>query len=58
MTEKALKEAVREWANMPSVNRRYGGATPTEVGRALLNRRPVTPERKVAEDDRSVESGV
>ena len=43
-TEKARKAAVRKWAAAPSVNPRYKGATPTDVGRALLGK----PVRAVA----------
>lgn len=58
MTEAERRKAIREWANRPSVNPRYGGATPAEVGRALLGYRPVTPARKIAEPEPPVKSGV
>ena len=35
-TEKARKEAVEKWSNTPAENPRYRGATPSDVGRALL----------------------
>ena len=37
--------AVREWSNTPSVNPRYKGATPAELGRALLRK----PSREKAD---------
>ena len=58
MTEAERKEAIREWANTPAKNPRYRGATPVEVGRALLGYRPVTPARKVAEDKPPVKPSV
>ena len=58
MTEAERREAIREWANQPSVNPRYGGATPAEVGRALLGYRPVTPAPKDAEPEPPVKPSV
>ena len=37
-TEKSRKAAVRKWSATPSPNPRYKGATPGDVGRALLKR--------------------
>ena len=39
-TEKARKAAVRKWSATPTENPRYMGATPADVGRALLRRGP------------------
>ena len=35
-TEKVRRAAVRKFSNTPSENPRYKGATPADVGRALL----------------------
>jgi len=56
--ERARQKAVREYENTPSPNPRYKGATPADVGRALLGYRPVTPPEKVAEDTAAVKSSV
>ncbi len=37
--EEARKRAVREWEDTPSPNPRYQGATPADVGRALLGKK-------------------
>ena len=37
--EKARKAAVREWTETPAENPRYKGATPADVGRALLRKK-------------------
>ena len=56
--EQARREAVRRWENTPSPNLRYNGATPAQVGRALLRKglvdQPVEPEG----DDGGVKSRV
>ena len=41
--ERERREAVREWTDTPSENPRYKGATPGDVGRALLGKH-TTPE--------------
>ena len=48
-TEKERREAVPEWSDTPSPNPRYHGATPAEVGRALLGKEPVCHDEKIAE---------
>ena len=49
---------MRRWENTPSPNLRYNGATPAQVGRALLRKglvdQPVEPEG----DDGGVKSRV
>lgn len=37
----SLPEFLREWSETPSVNPRYKGATPADVARALLDKKPV-----------------
>ena len=44
-TEKARKAAVRKWSATPTPNPRYRGATPSDVGRALLGKRSTSPTR-------------
>ena len=39
-TEKARKAAVRKWSATPTPNPRYRGATPSDVGRVLLGKKP------------------
>ena len=53
-TEKARREAVREWSNTPSPNPRYKGATPAALGRALLRKPPVCHTGKLAEDEPAI----
>ena len=57
MAEAERRKAIREWANRPSVNPRYRGATPAEAGRALLGYRPVTPAQKAAKPEPPVKPG-
>ena len=47
-TEKARKAAVQKYSKTPSPNPRYKGATPGDVGRALLKRsvRPTSTGRR------------
>ena len=59
MKDGKLSEALRKWSNTPSVNPRYKGATPADVARALLGKKPEgevreeAPEyRRREEDDR------
>ena len=40
------KRTVQEWQNTPSPNPRYKGATPPEVGRALLRKPARHAEKK------------
>ena len=56
--ERARRKAVREYENTPSVNPFYKGATPADVGRALLGKKPVRHAEKVAGNDPAVKSGV
>ena len=44
-TEKARKAAVEKWSATPSENPRYRGATPSDVGRVLLGKKPVATKR-------------
>ena len=55
--EKARQRAVREWQDAPAVNPHYEGATPAEVGRALL-RKPACHPEKVEDAPAQVKSGV
>lgn len=58
MNERARKEAVDKWSTSPAENPRYGGATPADVGRALL-RKPVRhTDEKVGEEDTRIKSRV
>ncbi len=50
--------AVEKWSNTPSPNPRYKGATPAEVGRALLGKPPVCHTGKLVEGDPYIEPGV
>ena len=36
LTDEQRKALIQKWASTPSPNPRYGGATPTDVARALL----------------------
>ncbi len=45
-TEKERHAAVEEWSTTPSPNPRYQGATPADVGRALL-RKPTCHAGKI-----------
>ena len=38
MSEKKRRKAVKDWQDTPSPNPRYKGATPADVGRALLRK--------------------
>lgn len=53
-TEEARQRAVREWQDAPAVNPRYQGATPAQVGRALLRR----PARHATENNDEGEPAV
>ena len=53
--EQERVEAVREWTATPSENPRYKGATPGDVGRALLGKH-TTPKGR--EDGPPVKSDV
>jgi len=61
LTEDERKAAIREWANTPSQNPRYKGATPDDIARALmLSRDPkvrAVQLAKWAEERRSVTAG-
>ncbi len=46
MSQKPLPKRLREWSETPSVNPRYKGATPADVARALLDKKPVADEKK------------
>ena len=46
MKDGKLPEALRKWSNTPSVNPRYKGATPADVARALLGKKPVAGQNK------------
>ena len=50
--------AVEEWSNIPSTNPRYHGATPYEVGRALLRKSACHAEEKIAHTPVPVKSRV
>lgn len=41
-----LPEVVKRWSETPSVNPRYKGATPADVARALMRKKPVRHARK------------
>lgn len=56
--ETVREVAVQEYSATPSKNPRYRGATPADVGRALLKRQPATPPEEEAEDDPGLKSGV
>ena len=56
-TEKERQAAVKEWSNTPSPNPRYHGATPTEVGRALL-RKSACHAEKIAHTPAPVKSSI
>lgn len=45
-TEDERRAAIREWANTPSRNPRYKGATPADIARALLL--PTDPKKRAA----------
>lgn len=52
------KAAVKKWENTPSPNPRYKGATPAQVGHALLGKKPVCHDRKLTDDTPEIKSGV
>ena len=56
--KRSLPEAVRKWSNTPSPNPRYKGATPADMARALLGKKPVCHSEKVSEDDASVKTSI
>ena len=43
---KPLPEELRRWSNTPSVNPRYKGATPADMARALLRKKPNNREKE------------
>ncbi len=53
MTKKPLPKRLREWSETPSVNPRYKGATPADMARALLDKKPVkkTPNPQEKADE-------
>ena len=57
-TEQQRKAAVRKWSNTPSPNPRYMGATPGDVARALLGKRPVRHAGEIDETDPTVKTGI
>ena len=57
-TEKVRKAAVRKYSDTPSPNPRYKGATPADLGRALLGKPVRHTTGMVAEDESPVKSGV
>ena len=46
MTRKPLPEKLRKWSETPAANPRYKGATPTDVVRALMGKKPLKQLRK------------
>lgn len=40
------KAMLREWSHTPSPNPRYKGATPADVARALLRKKPVRRDER------------
>lgn len=48
MSKKSLPEALHEWSETPAVNPRYKGATPADLARALLGKKPVKRSTKEA----------
>lgn len=57
--KKADPEAMlREWSTTPAVNPHYKGATPGDVVRALLRKRPVRHLQKVADSPGPVKTGI
>ena len=52
------KEMLREWSNTPSPNPRYKGATPGDVARALLGKKPVRHPDKVSRPSPSVKTDI
>ena len=57
-TEQQRKAAVREWSNTPSPNPRYRGATPGDVARALLGKKPVRRDAESDENDPAVKTDI
>ena len=55
-TEKARQRAVKEWEDTPSPNPRYEGATPAQVGRALLRKPACHAEKKDGDQQAEVKS--
>ena len=53
--KKERKAAVKKWSDTPAENPRYEGATPSEVGRALLGKHA---RKGNNEDDHSVKPDV
>ncbi len=49
--EKKRRGAVREWTNTPSPNPAYKGATPGDIGRALLGKPPIRKTRAAKPDN-------
>ena len=57
-TQESRKAAVRKWSATPTENPRYRGATPVDVGRALLGKPVRHTTGKVAGNGPAVKSRV
>ena len=55
---KDRRQAVETWQNTPSANSRYKGATPADIGRALLRKPARHADKNIAVDSRPVKSNV
>ena len=55
---KPLPEHVRRLSTTPSVNPRYRGATPADMARILLGKKPVCHGEKVSDKPSAVKMGI
>lgn len=58
MKTRELPERIRRWSEAPAVNPRYRGATPMDVARALVGKRPEHPAEDPSRDPEPVKSDV
>lgn len=53
-TEQERREALEKWSTTPAANPRYKGATPADLVRALLGKKPLRKES----DEPKIKSGM
>lgn len=58
MKVRELPERIRRWSEAPVANPRYRGATPMDVARALVGKRPEQPAEDPSRDPDAVKSDV